>query len=299
MGRCFPPLVALCVAACSEPVVLVGTGPDPTATPLTWQEHWFEHDQVLQLAASDDAVALYYDKDVDPTQATAIMPYVSSIASYTTGIYGPLGPGRLYFIIHKDRYFGCHSDTHFSPSHDYRNVIDCGISTYDEPGVFQVFMPHLAALIVENTARGREGAPADALWRGGKWAEFYRYDLYVGLGRKDLADTWYAVWTGDTWTDQFPPPAMNVHWFRYWSFPLWRDHGGAAVMNRFFGLLARDFPVSGVKYARDLNMGEFVHFMSGAAETDLVPLATTTFGWPAEWQAQLDQARIDFPRITY
>src|SRR5438552_3892437 len=130
MGRGLPPLLALLVgvvvAGCSEPVVYLGVGVDPTATPLTWQEHWFEHDQLLGLVATDDAVALYYDKDVDAAQATAIFPYVSKIWHYTTATYGSLGPGRLYVIIHKDRYLGCHEAGHFSASHDYRDVIDCG-----------------------------------------------------------------------------------------------------------------------------------------------------------------------------
>jgi hypothetical protein len=289
--------VALLVVGCSEPVVYVGEGVDPLATPQTWQEHWYEHDQVLDLVATDDAVALYYDKDVDRAQATAFLPYASKLWKYTTATYGSLGPGRLYAIFHKDRYLGCHFSPRYSASHDYRNVIDCGVTTYDDPGVFQTFFPHVAAVLVEHVADGRNGAPADPLWRQGKWAEFYRYDMYLGTDQKALADAVYAAWTLDTATDPFP--VADTHWFRDWSYPLWRDHGGAAVMNKFFALLARDFPVTGVTYARDLNWGEFVHFVSGAAATDLKPLATTAFGWPAEWETQLQQARKDFPRVTY
>jgi hypothetical protein len=303
MGRRLPPLVlalslVVCgLAACSDPVLYIGIGVDPTATPLTWQEHWFEHDQLLSLVATDDAVALYYDKDVDATQATAILPYVSRIWMYTQATYGSFGPGRLYVVIHKDRYLGCHEADHFSSSHDYRNVIDCGITSYDDTAVFDVILPHVAAVLVESVADGRQGAPADVLWQQGKWAELYRYDLYLGIGRKDLADSVYAQWTAVTWTDPFP--VAGTHWFRDWSFPLWRDHGGAGVASRFFALLARDFPSQGGKYTRDLNWGEFVHFMSGAAGTDLQPLATAAFGWPAAWEAELQQARATFTRITY
>jgi hypothetical protein len=48
-----------------------------------------------------------------------------------------------------------------------------------------------------------------------------------------------------------------------------------------------------------MNMGEFVHFWSGAAGEDLVDLATDAFGWKAEWQSQLDQAKVDYPGIVY
>jgi hypothetical protein len=300
MGRGSPFLLALVLAAaagCSEPVLYLGVGTDPTATPATWQEHWFEHTQLLTLAAADDATALYFDKDVDATQAASVFPYVSKVARYTTATYGALGPGRIYIILHKDKYFGCHEADHWSPSHDYRNVIDCGVMAYDDPVVFGAFLPHLMAIMVESTAAERQGAPADAIWQMGKWAEFYRYDLYLGIGRKDEADMWYATWTADTWTDPFPGP--NTHWFRDWSFPLWRDHGGAAVMSRFFSLLARDFPSQNGKYTRSLDWGEFVHFMSGAAGTDLQRLATHAFGWSVDWESQLQAARVAFPRITY
>jgi hypothetical protein len=292
-------LAGLISAGCGSPDVLyVGiANPDPLATPLTWQEHWFEHNQLLDLVASDDAVAMYYDKDIDRAQAAALLPYVSKIWKYTIATYGSMGPGRLYAIFHKDKYLGCHSATHFDPSHDNRNVIDCGMSAYDDPVILQVFLPHVAAVLVEGAADGRAGAPADPLWRQGKWAEFYRYDLYVGIGMQAEADAVYADWTSAGATDPFP--VANTHWFRDWSFPLWRDHGGAMVMSRFFALLALNFPAQGTRYARDLNWGEFVHFMSGAAGADLKPLATTAFGWPAEWDAQLQMARAAFSQVTY
>jgi hypothetical protein len=297
MGRGSLPLLALLPVAwaCSDPVLYVGTS--ATATPPTWQEHWFEHDQLLQLVATNDSIALYYDDDVDRTQATAILPYVTKLWSYTTQTYGSMGPGRLYVIIHKDKYLGCHEADHYNPSHDYRNAIDCGITTYDDPAVFDAFIPHFAAVLVEHAADGHDGAPADVLWQQGKWAEFFRYDLYLGIGEPDQASMWYAQWTADTWTDPFP--VANTHWFRDWSFPLWRDYGGAGVMSRFFALLARDFPSKGGAYERDLNWGEFVHFMSGAAGANLKPLATTAFGWPDDWEAAFEKAQSDFPSITY
>jgi hypothetical protein len=48
-----------------------------------------------------------------------------------------------------------------------------------------------------------------------------------------------------------------------------------------------------------MTMGEFVHFMSGAAGTDLQERATFAFGWTVDWEAQLQSARAAFPGITY
>jgi hypothetical protein len=82
-------------------------------------------------------------------------------------------------------------------------------------------------------------------------------------------------------------------------YPLWRDHDHGQVMARFFSLLAEHFPKDGDRYARGMNWGEFVHFMSGAAGVDLQPQAEQAFGWPSDWQTQLDRARADFPGTRY
>src|SRR5262249_34855103 len=94
-------------------------------------------------------------------------------------------------------------------------------------------------------------------------------------------------------------PRAGTHWFRDWFFPLWRDHGHAQVMNRFFQLLSMYFPKNGKDYDGDMNMGEFVHFMSGAAGTNLKAMATTAFGWPDQVDQEFQAARAKFPQITY
>jgi hypothetical protein len=81
-------------------------------------------------------------------------------------------------------------------------------------------------------------------------------------------------------------------------YPLSRDHGHAQMMVRFFALLQKYYGQPGQQMPA-MNWGQFVHFMSGAAKADLKPQATTAFGWPAEWDAQLAQAKQDFPQITY
>jgi hypothetical protein len=70
-------------------------------------------------------------------------------------------------------------------------------------------------------------------------------------------------------------------------------------MPRFFRLLSEHFRQNGDQYQGGLNFGEFIHFMSGAAGANLKDLATEAFGWPAEREAQFNQARQDFPGVTY
>ena len=95
-------------------------------------------------------------------------------------------------------------------------------------------------------------------------------------------------------------PRANTHWFRDWFYPLWRDHGHAQAMVNFFKLLAKYFPTdSSGAFSRDMNWGEFVHFMSGAAHADLLSQARTAFGPNFPKDAELAQAKQTFSQITY
>jgi len=62
--------------------------------------------------------------------------------------------------------------------------------------------------------------------------------------------------------------------------------------------MSQYFPKNGMRYSRDMNWGEFVHFWSGAAGTNLKTLATNAFGWPSAWETMFQQAQRDFP-FTY
>ena len=130
-----------------------------------------------------------------------------------------------------------------------------------------------------------EESPAFEMWHDSKWIEFYQYDLYVALGLKNDARRMYEKWSNQT--DDFP--RQGTHWFRDFFYPLWRDHGHAQVMVNFFELVAKYFPRGPYgkdkhpRYTRRMNWGEFIHFMSGAANQDIRPLARRAFGWPPEW----------------
>jgi len=69
--------------------------------------------------------------------------------------------------------------------------------------------------------------------------------------------------------------------------------------------LAKHFPkeneasLKRIKYARDLNYGEFFHFWSGAAGANLKELAQKAFGWTSQFQKEFEQALHDFPGVEY
>jgi hypothetical protein len=270
--------------------------PAPVAT---WMEHWFEHVQLLKRVGYNDDVALYFDPDVPMSAADWLLPYMTKVWSYTRQTYGEFKnattDGRLYQISHQGKYSGGHPSTYFDASHDFRNVSDCGPGpwanpTYDIP-------THEVSHVVEGSNNGISGSPQFGLWGDSKWAEFYLYDVYTALGMTSDAQRVYNSFTNGT--DSFPQ--AGTHWFRDWFYPLWRDHGHAQVMVKYFKLVSQHFPKSadGKRYTRSMTMGELVHFMSGAAGTNLRAQAATAFGATHPTDQEFAKAQADFPQVTY
>jgi hypothetical protein len=272
------------------------TLPAPVAT---WTEHWFEHVQVLQRVAYNDDVALYFDPDVPATAADWLLPFMTKVWRYTRQTYGEFKnattDGRLYQISHQGRYSGGHPSTYFDASHDFRNVSDCGPGPWTNKGYD--IPTHEVSHVIEGSVNGVAGSPQFGLWGDSKWAEFYLYDVFVALGMTADAQRVYNAFMNGS--DSFPQ--AGTKWFRDWFYPLWRDHGHAQVMVKYFKLLSQHFPknAAGNRYSRNMNMGEFVHFMSGAAKTNLRAQAATAFGATHPTDAEFAKAQADFPQITY
>jgi hypothetical protein len=269
--------------------------------PLTWKEHWFEHDQLLTRVYFDDDVVVYYDKDVNRS-ITWPFKFIGDVWRYTKQTYGGYGSDpRLYAIFHTGRYSGGHPAYYFDAGHDYRNVIDCGPGPWlTQQG--NIDLPtHEVFHIVESTSFNMKGSPGfgnppNGIWGDSKFAEIYQYDVYKGLGMIDEANRWYS----NVINQKNDNPRPNTYWFRDWFYPIYSNYGETQVLVNFFKLLSQHFPRDmNNRYTRSMNWGEFVHFFSGAAGTNLKALATTAFGWPIEWEAQFVKAQADFPGITY
>ncbi|RYG62859.1 discoidin domain-containing protein [bacterium] len=278
---------------------LIGTNGGGTIAPVaTWQEHWFDHTQVLSRKYYDDDVAVYYDPDV-PTSITWPNQYMGDVWRYVKNTYGDFGQDkRLYVIMHQGRYSGGHPSTIFEADHDYRNVTDCGPGNWTNKDYANcAILTHEVGHIVEAGSKGRYDSPAFGLWGDSKWMEIFQYDVYMALGQTAFATQWYNEKTATV--DSFP--RANTRWFRDWFYPIYNQYGGKVVLNNYFTLVGQNFPTTsnGIDYSRGMNWGEFVHFWSGAAGVNLKPLATTAFGWPAQYETQFQQAKIDFPNVTY
>jgi hypothetical protein len=271
----------------------------------TWQEHWFEHTQLVRRVACDAHAAIFVDDDVDEQHVPWILSLVSRQWDYSKRTYGSFGPDpRIYSIHHQGRYFGGHPGDRFTPLHDFRSMSDIGLTSWQENGGSHDIATHEICHVIEIGNNNVHESPAFPIWGDSKWAEFCQYDLYVALGMTADANRVFTQFTNTR--DNFP--RANTAWFRDWFFPLWRDRGGAQVMVRFFGLLAQHFPKTmqdhgnGMHqhYSRNLNLGEFVHFMSGAAQANLLEQGRTAFGANTNnWETQFNQARQAFPGVTY
>jgi hypothetical protein len=275
------------------------SAPEPSRPPPRWQEHWFDHCQLLQLYRDDGDCAIYLDAAVNRSEVLWVPGYISRVWAYSKATYGnEFGPDpRIYSIHHAGRHAGGHAGYYNSPVHDYRNVSDCGWGTWQESDSFAHDLPaHEIGHSVESASCGTKGSPAYTIWGDSKWAEFYIHDVYTALGMRRDAQRVYRQFDGNR--DDFPQP--GTRWFRDWFYPLWRDCGQAAVMARFFRLLARYFPQTpDGTYTRQMNWGEYIHFSSGAAAADLRGPAARAFGWPRERTDELDRAREQFPGIAY
>jgi hypothetical protein len=284
---------------------VLGGGPAPAASlpagsgpPERWREHWRGHSQLLLLAGSTGHAAVHLDPDVPPAAGRRLLPWIDEVWQYATATYGAFGPDpRLHAVIHGGRWSGSHRATYLEASHDHRNAADVGDGSWrsDDGGILDLLNLQVGR-IVETASHGVAESPARGIWGDGPWAQMFRYDLHVALGRgghaEQLAEGLRAR------VDDSPRP--GTHWFRDWFHPLWSDCGRSRVLAGFFEQLAGHFPrAADGSYRRMLTWGEFLHFSSGAAGCDVSGLARRAFGWRSGWDAQLEQARTEFPQVAY
>ena len=100
--------------------------------PATWQEHWFDHRQLLRLYHSDEHCAIYADPGVRWAEARWLPRFINVTWQYSKATYGDAfgSDPRIYSIHHAGRHGGGHAGYYISPVHDYHNVSDCGLDTW-------------------------------------------------------------------------------------------------------------------------------------------------------------------------
>lgn len=294
-------------SADANPHQSIGTTEKPKtgAPPATWKEHWFAHDKLLDLVYYNDDLALYYDDGMDRSvqwdrsQLTNAWRYIKK----TYGNYGD--SSRLYVIMHgipqnatpiQAGYSGGHPSPYYDASHDYRNTIDCGLGndTWPTGNGDAIRQPiHEMGHIVASSSYGVTHDISSGLWSDSKFAEIFIYDVLMNINRQQEAQEVYQQM--QTQYDNFP--AANTQWFKNWFYPIYDKYGQGAVLARYF----KEISDNAHERSEELNLGEFVHFFSGAAGVNLSDQAKTAFGsaWNDTAKAQLKKAQAIYPNVKY
>jgi hypothetical protein len=266
-------------------------GPEP---PLSWTEHWFEHNQKLTRVFYDDCVALYFDADVPLATKDWLAPFIGKAWSYSLATYGKMGNERIYAVVHQGRYNGGHSSTFVEASHDNRAVIDMGATSWKD-GDYDLPAHLLGFLVDSEGAHSKFGAPQGDHYENVGFPLIYKYDLYSALGLTSTAAAALAEFNAELNDQPFP----DTYWFRDWFYPVWKDHGRAQVFANYLSLLEKYYPAGADLWMPTMNYGQYFHFMSGAAGVDLAPLARNAFEWHPDFDEEIAAAKADFPDIEY
>jgi hypothetical protein len=256
-------------------------------------EHWEGHNHALTLRDFNDCVAVYVDASMSAVDTAWLSTFLDQAWQYNLATYGALGDERLYVVLHQGQYLGAHASASHETTHDGHNVIDVGVSSW-KSGDYDAISAALSAIVERTAVAGKHGAPAAAQWHEAGFAQIYEYDLLLGLGMTAEAEAA---------RDDFEPiaqvyPVPNSYWFSDYYFPVYRDHGKTKLLVEFFALLSKHYPESGGSMPA-MNWGQYIHFVSGAAGADVKEQATYAFGWNNSWEQQLQQAKTDFPAVTY
>ncbi|MGV3766761.1 MAG: PKD domain-containing protein [Chitinophagaceae bacterium] len=287
----------------------INVGAEETS-PLTWQEDWGKHVELLTRVYYSKNTVVYYDKNMNKDLVWPFA-FLDTVWGYVKANYGAFGKNlgqddRLYGVFHTSNsdYNGGHPAAYFDDHHHYRNVLDCGTGNgltawAEDWGWNTGVLVHEIGHIVEGASKGVKESPAFDIWGDSKWAEIFAYDVFKGIGRtRDMRDTYNEC------IDKADPfPTVGSWWFKDWYLPIYEQYGGVTVLNKFFDLLAAHFPKAPYQnlkmYTRRMNFGEYIHYMSAAAGANLQPLVTKAFGWKTEWTTMLSNAKMSYPGLTY
>lgn len=280
-----------------------------TSAPHQIHETWSGHGQIMTKVAEGFDTAIYYNDDIIRTGLRSHSEYLRKLWKHVKSTYGSFGPenSRLFAFFHAkvptSLYLFNSIQSYFDIQSECRNIID--FVGQDEKawsrsinGTEEMDMlTHEVSHIVEWSSYNVHGSPTYQLWGDSAWAEIFTFDAYYSMGYHQDKDRWYSMMM----RSKYDFPKENTYWFRDWLFPVYKCCGGSQLLTRYFEKLSKHFPrkENGWEYARHMNMGEHIHFMSGAAKVDLKPIAVRAFKWDSKFDRELQEAKKHFPAIWY
>lgn len=281
----------------------------PAEPPMTIRDFIRPDGPEVRRVALDSEIAVYFGEGMDP-KVNWMNEYIRQVWRYMRRTYGSFGPeGRIYVVAHTNRAYNYATiNNRFDEGFGFRNVIDLG-GAWDWKAPTQLnyeVITHELSHIVEGGSKDTKESPSYEFWGDGPWAEIFNYDVFTKLGRKDHAADWFRRL--QTSQNTHYGGGKRYFFFRDWFYPIYSQHGGIATFDRYFMLLSRYFPKKEItvgggakahEYARRATYGEVLHFFCAASRFDLRQQYAKAFGWDAKIEAEWNQARRDFPKLSY
>lgn len=295
--------------------------------PDTWPDFNFDYGyhtgNLIRKYSNDDIAIFVNPEDVNAEGVSMadldiswmIEPYTKmwvAIRDTYLDSYGEylVSDPKLYIVPHYHQDGGGLGRLYHYRDHDqlFRNIVHISVGKNSgwrwehNPGnqtcnfLYDV-MTHESGHIIEGIGAGKKNSPFYPVWLDSKWAEIFQYDIF---GKMDPVHQ--AVWHKEYMTlgtATADSPAPGSEWYAKWLYPTYRDFGGDQLFLRFFALLGEYYLQRDGELQGDGNLGEYIHFMSGAAGIDVTSYAADAFGWCDEWELQLLEARNRYPEVTY
>lgn len=263
----------------------------PGAPPKTWIKDRTELTRVFY----DDDIAVYYDGEMDPS-VTWPFDFIGEIWRYTKEKYDCTPDQRLYAVLYGKGSSGTAS-YYYSKAWDYRNTIICYSGNWNQADDWpKDLITHEIFHIVESVAFGVQSYSAgygdypNGIWGDSQFAPIFQHDIYKVFGMDADAKRW-EKWMETAYSNS---PNPYTYWSANWFLPIYKNHGGGQTLQEFFRLIGEHFPAN-----RKLNIGEFIHFFSGAAGVDLKEYGQSAFGWSDQYEYEWVRAQEEFPMIVY
>jgi hypothetical protein len=300
-------------AGSSAWVTTTGTTLAVTTPPTTWQETgWYGgHDRPLTRRPLDSDIAMYVDQYVTPTSVDWLRPILNQNFIYAKSAYGSFSDQYLYVVAEQD---GRPEDVndlygigglvgYDDPIGTHKNITFAASGNWaDQNDGWNVgALTHELAHVVEATHDGWFESPSFSAWGDSKWADIFIWDVY---SHSTLLS---PTFVNNTFNEhnQITDDYGN-YWFRDFLYPLYAgtlgntdpSRKGGALYDRYFDLLVQYLPKLDSRYAgKNMTLGEFIHFMSGAAQVNLEAQAKIAFRWTPELELQLANAQLMFPEV--
>ncbi|KAI9089821.1 hypothetical protein DFS34DRAFT_638845 [Phlyctochytrium arcticum] len=186
---------------------------------------------------------------------------------------------------------------------DFRHFLAQGNDDWGNDYEIKVRAMNLLCRSVEVGSQGIHLTPVRDVWGDGYFSDMCTFDFFNRSGYAAEASRFYTEQMENV-QSAYPPDTQDAIWFRNWYYPLWVQYGNTlAWHNKFFALLSRYFPTelsgNGINlvYTGQMNVGEYVHFMSATVGRSLIPMAISAFNSGYK-PAQLDDARLTFPDLN-